>query len=134
MHTIASRPPTVSIYCCEHGGIHLVYQNINIGMHPTEFCTLNDSVQEAMRRNDQGSLPSPYVSLTYSTTTICLTIGDLGPLAGAMQEAATAIENILDLAIDDLKCPRHTPGLSECIVPEPGRQLDAINTDHLLHN
>ena len=107
MHTLVSRPPTTSIYCCEHGGIHLVYQNINIGMHPTEFCVLNKHIQDAVRRINEGTWPCPYVSLKYSTTVVCLAIGDLEPLAEAMDEAAVAIETILDLDLGDLDCPKY---------------------------
>lgn len=32
MQPIASNPPTASIYRCEHGGIHLICQNINVGL------------------------------------------------------------------------------------------------------
>ena len=134
MHIIAKRPPNISIYSCEDSGVNLVYKNINIGMHRTEFRTLNENVQEAMYRIDQGTWPYPYVSLTYSTTVICLKIGDLGPLAGAMQEAANAIEAIFDLAIDDLERPDQKIVPSECIVPELGRQLDTIIPNYLLHN
>ena len=90
MHTLVSRPPTTSIYCCEHGGIHLVYQNINIGMHPTEFCALNKHIQDAVRRINEGTWPCPYVSLKYSTTVVCLAIGALQPLAAAMAAAGAA--------------------------------------------
>ena len=134
MHIIAKRPPNISIYSCEDSGIHLVYNNINIGMHPTEFCMLNENVQEAMYRIDQGTWPCPYVSLTYSSTVICLKIDDLGPLASVMQGAATAIEAAFDLVIDDLKRPDQKIILSECIVPELGRQLDTITPDYLLYN
>ena len=134
MHTLVSRPPTTSIYCCEHGGIHLVYQNINIGMHPTEFCALNKHIQDAMRRINEGTWPCPYVSLKYSTTVVCLAIGDLEPLAEAMDEVAVAIETILDLDLGDLDCPKYEPSLFATTVPTNGRQLDAINNNLLLRN
>ena len=134
MHTLVSRPPTTSIYCCEHGGIHLVYQNINIGMHPTEFCALNKHIQDAVRRINEGTWPCPYVSLKYSTTGVCLAIGDLEPLAEAMDEAAVAIETILDLDLGDLDCPKYEPSLFATTVPTHGGQLDAINHNLLLPN
>ena len=134
MHTLVSRPPTTSIYCCEHGGIHLVYQNINIGMHPTEFCALNKHIQDAVRRINEGTWPCPYVSLKYSTTVVCLAIGDLEPLAEAMDEAAVAIETILDLDLGDLACPKYEPSLFAITVPTNGRQLDAIDNNLLLRN
>ncbi|MBN63200.1 MAG: hypothetical protein CME20_17735 [Gemmatimonadetes bacterium] len=132
MHTLVSRPPTASIYCCEHGAIHLVYQNINIGMHPNEFCALNKHIQDAMRRINEGTWPCPYVSLKYSTTVVCLAIGDLEPLAEAMDEVAVAIETILDLG--DLDCPKYEPSLFATTVPTNGGQLDAINNNLLLPN
>ena len=134
MHTLVSRPPTTSIYCCEHGGIHLVYQNINIGMHPTEFCALNKHIQDAVRRINEGTWPCPYLSLKYSTTVVCLAIGDLEPLAEAMDEAAVAIEIILDLDLGDLACPKYEPSLFAITVPTNGRQLDAIDNNLLLSN
>ena len=134
MHTLVSRPPTASIYCCEHGGIHLVYQNINIGMHPTEFCVLNKHIQDAVRRINEGTWPCHYVSLKYSTTVVSLAIGDLEPLAEAMDEVAVAIETILDLDLGDLDCPKYEPSLFATTVPTNGGQLDAINHNLLLPN
>ena len=56
MQPIASNPPIASVYRCEHGGIHLICQNINIGLHPDEFFTLNREVQQAMNLIEAGNL------------------------------------------------------------------------------
>ncbi len=40
----------IAIYRCDAGGVHLVYQNVNIGMTCSEFLALNRSVQEVAAR------------------------------------------------------------------------------------
>ena len=92
MQPIASNPPIASIYRCEHGGIHLVCQNINIGLHPDEFFTLNREVQQAMNLIEAGIWSCSYLSLSWHTTVLCLSASILPPLAEVMQEAAEAIE------------------------------------------
>ena len=34
MQPVVSNPPIATIYRCEHGGIHLICQNVNIGLQP----------------------------------------------------------------------------------------------------
>ncbi|MCY3737668.1 MAG: hypothetical protein OXG13_14770 [Gemmatimonadaceae bacterium] len=95
MEPIVSNPPVATIYRCEHGGIHLVCQNVNIGMPPGEFRDLNREVQRARSLVDAGLLTCSYLSLAYGTTVICLSARALPALAEAMQEAAEAIEESL---------------------------------------
>ena len=92
MQPIASNPPIASVYRCEHGGIHLICQNINIGLHPDEFFTLNREVQQAMNLIEAGIWSCSYLSLNWHTTVLCLSASILPPLAEVMQEAAEAIE------------------------------------------
>ena len=96
MEPIVSNPPVATIYRCEHGGIHLVCQNVNIGMPPGEFRDLNREVQRARSLVDAGLLSCSYLSLAYGTTVICLSARALPHLAAAMQEAAEAIEKTLE--------------------------------------
>ena len=96
MDPIVSNPPVATIYRCEHGGIHLVCQNVNIGMPPGEFCKLNREVQRARSLMDAGLLSGSYLSLAFCTTVICLSAKALPALAEAMQEAAEAIEASLE--------------------------------------
>ena len=63
MEPIVSNPPVATIYRCEHGGIHLVCQNVNIGMPPGEFLELNREVQRARSLVDAGLLTCSYLSL-----------------------------------------------------------------------
>lgn len=96
MEPIVNNPPVATIYRCEHGGIHLVCQNVNIGMPPAEFSALNEEVQRARRLVDAGLLSCTYLSLACCTTVICLSGRVLQPLAEAMQEAAEEIERRIE--------------------------------------
>ena len=96
MEPIVSNPPVATIYRCEHGGIHLVTQNVNIGMPPGEFRELNREVQRARGLVDAGLLTCSYLSLAFCTTVICLSARALPALAEAMQEAAEVIEESLE--------------------------------------
>ncbi len=133
MYTLVNNPPTTTIYCCERGGIHLVIQNINIGMYPSEFCDLNRKVQQALNRVEEGTWPCPFVSLSYYTTVVCLSLDDLPPLAKAMQEAVEFIEEIYESGEaspqTESMCQPSKPHIGG--LPEPNAQADSTNTDHL---
>ena len=92
MQTIVNNPPTATIYRCEHGGIHLICQNVNIGLQPAEFLALNREVQLARSLVEEGIWSCSYLALSWHTTVMCLDSTVLKPLAEAMQEAAEALE------------------------------------------
>lgn len=132
MQPIASNPPIASIYRCEHGGIHLICQNVNIGLHPDEFCTLNREVQHAMSLIEDGIWSCSYLSLSWHTTVLCLSASVLPPLAEVMQEAAETIE------LEDIKptpqtiCHPRSPSIkvfpgSQFVLRQPVPNMD----DHL---
>ena len=133
MHTLAVNPPTTTIYSCDRGGIHLVIQNVNIGMYAIEFCDLNRQVQHAWTRIESGIWPSPYLSLTYSSTVVCLSLSDLPPIVEAMQEAAEAIEQMLELGnfdtIADVHCQPKRPQIAS--FPDPNQQIDGVEPHNL---
>ena len=130
MEPIVSNPPVATIYRCEHGGIHLVCQNVNIGMPPGEFLELNREVQRARSLVDAGLLTCSYLSLAFGTTVICLSARALPALAGAMQEAVDAIEGTLE--------PGQEPSPEEACPPRgarlqvfPGPQVQPQQTHNL---
>lgn len=130
MQPIASNPPIATIYRCEHGGIHLVCQNINIGLHPDEFCALNREVQQAMSRIEDGSWSGAYLSLSWHTTVLCLSASVLPPLAVAMQEAAEAIELEGIAATPKTGCHPRSPSIKvfprpQSILRQPRPNIDA---------
>ncbi len=117
MQPIASNPPIATIYRCEHGGIHLVCQNVNIGLHPDEFCALNREIQQAMNLIEAGIWSCSYLSLTCYTTVLCLSASALPPLAEAMQEAAEAIELESISAAPEAMCQPRSPSIN--VFPGP---------------
>ena len=133
MHTLAVNPPTTTIYCCDRGGVHLVIQNVNIGMHASEFCDLNLQLQRAWTRIESGTWPSPYLSLTYSSTVVCLSLSDLSPIVAAMQEAAEAITQMGELGIFETIADKHCQSKRPQIAsfPDPHQQIDGIDPHNL---
>ena len=132
MQPIASNPPTASIYRCEHGGIHLVCQNVNIGLHPDEFFTLNREVQQAMSLIEAGVWSCSYLSLSWHTTVLCLSASVLPPLAEVMQEAAEAIELEGFTATPKTACHSRSPSVkvfpgAQSVLGQPVPNMD----DHL---
>ena len=91
MQPVVSNPPVATIYRCEHGGIHLICQNVNIGLQPGEFGALNREVQLARSLVEDGIWSCSYLSLSWHTTVMCLNATVLAPLAEAMQEASEAL-------------------------------------------
>ena len=122
MHVLANRSPLVSIYSCDKGGIHLVIRNVNIGMSPSEFCGLSNDINDALTRVESGHWPSPYLSLTYLTTVLCLSINDLPDLAATMQEATAGIASTPEL-IDSLVREEKSEGNTVAIDMTPGRKF-----------
>lgn len=111
MKLIVSNPPLATIYRCEHGGIHLICQNVNIGLQPGEFCALNREVQQALNLVKAGIWSCSHLSLAWHTTVMCLCGAALIPLAEAMAEAAETVEKMEELedfmpAPDSLCRPR----------------------------
>ena len=133
MHTLAVNPPTTTIYCCDRGGVHLVIHNVNIGMHASEFCDLNLQLQRAWTRIESGTWPSPYLSLTYSSTVVCLSLSDLPPIVAAMQEAAEAITQMGELGIFETIADKHCRPKRPQIAsfPDPHQQIDGIDPHNL---
>ena len=133
MHTLAVNPPTTTIYCCDRGGVHLVIQNVNIGMHASEFCDLNLQLQRAWTRIESGTWPSPYLSLTYSSTVVCLSLSDLPPIVAAMQEAAEAITQMGESGIFETIAGKHCRPKRPQIAsfPDPHQQIDGIDPHNL---
>ena len=139
MNVLATRSPLVSIYSCDKGGIHLVIRNVNIGMSPSEFCGLSNDINDALTRVDSGHWPSPYLSLTYLTTVLCLSINDLPDLAATMQEATAGIASTPEL-IDSLVREDKSQNLCHLQAPQIRsfgtdiKSIDKIDTDQLLDN
>ena len=133
MHTLAVTPPSTTIYCCDRGGVHLIIQNVNIGMHASEFCDLNLQLQRAWTRIESGTWPSPYLSLTYSSTVVCLSLSDLPPIVAAMQEAAEAITQMGELGIFETIADKHCRPKRPQIAsfPDPHQQIDEIDPHNL---
>ena len=121
MQPVVSNPPIATIYRCEHGGIHLICQNVNIGLQPGEFGALNREVQLARSLVEDGIWSCSYLSLSWHTTVMCLNATVLEPLAEAMQEAAET------LGLEDIDtpaaaaCPPLGPGVK--VFPGPGFTL-----------
>tara|TARA_B100000686_G_scaffold28265_1_gene28286 strand:- start:590 stop:1000 length:411 start_codon:yes stop_codon:yes gene_type:complete len=136
MHTLANEPSLTTIYCCDKGGIHLVVHNANIGMTAPEFAKLNDEVQAARERLDEGNWPSPFVGVTYKSTMICLLPDTLSKLADAMVTAMAGIDYLYELGAINLS--EH--GLCEANRPHvagfagPNKSVDKIDTNQLLNN
>lgn len=91
----------IAVYRCDAGGIHLVYQNVNIGMTCSEFLALNRSVQEvaARSRGDEG-YPA-CVSLHYRSTTVAIRADQLREIALTLSDAAARIECLVELEESD---------------------------------
>ena len=96
MKPIVSNPPLATIYRYEHGGIHLICHNVNIGLQPGEFCDLNREVQQAQNLVKAGIWSCSHLSLAWHTTVMCLGAGALAPLAEAMAEAAETVEKLAE--------------------------------------
>ena len=137
MHTLANEPSLTTIYCCDKGGIHLIVHNVNVGMTATEFAKLNDEVQAARKRIDEGKWPSPFVGVTYKRTMICLLPDTVSKLADAMLTAMAGIEYLYELGAID---PSEHDGLCEANRPHvagfagPNKSVDKIDTNQLLNN
>ena len=124
MQPIVNNPPIATIYRCEHGGIHLICQNVNIGLQPDEFCALNREVQLARSLIEDGIWSCSYLSLSWHTTVMCLNAAVLQPLAEAMQEAAEALELEGIGTAPTAACPPLGPGVkvfpgSRFTLPQP---------------
>jgi len=136
MHTLVNEPSLTTIYCCDKGGIHLVVHNVNVGMTASEFAKLNDEVQEARERIDEGNWPSPFVGVTYKSTMICLLPDTVSKLADAMLEAMVGIEYLYELGV----IAPNEHGLCEASRPHvagfagPNKNIDKIDTNQLLKN
>ena len=132
MQPIVSNPPIATIYRCEHGGIHLVCQNVNIGMHTDEFCALNREVQQAVSLIEAGIWSCSYLSLTCYTTVLCLSASALPPLAEAMREAAETIELEGSSATPEAMCQPRSPGIQVFASPHlvPRRSMHGLD-EHL---
>ena len=121
MHTLVSKPPIITIYCCEQSSIHLVIQNVNIGMSPAEFCCLNNQVQSAREQIDAGTWPCPYVALTYYSTVVCVLPKEMPDLAEAMQEAEAGIDYLLQLGTikptEHRLCQTNRPQVADFVGP-----------------
>ena len=91
----------IAVYRCDAGGIHLVYQNVNIGMTCSEFLALNRSVQKvaARSRGDEG-YPA-CVSLHCRSTTIAIRADQLREIALTLSDAAARIECLVELEESD---------------------------------
>lgn len=113
MKPIVSNPPLATIYRCEHGGIHLICHNVNIGLQPGEFCDLNREIQLAQNLVMAGIWSCSHLSLAWHTTVMCLGAGALAPLAEAMAEAAETVEKM-----EEREGPRPVPD-SMCRAPGP---------------
>ena len=87
----------IAVYRCEAGGIHLVYQNVNIGMTCSEFLALNRSVQEVAARKGGGGQFPACVSLNYRSTTIAIRADQLPEIALTLGDAAAHIECLAEL-------------------------------------
>ena len=136
MHTIVHEPPLTTIYCCDHGSIHLVVQNINIGMTASEFSTLNEEVQRVRERIEDGDWPSKYVGVAYKSTMICLLPDTVSKLAEAMLAAMAGIEYLYELGAIDPSghalCQANRPRVAGFAGPK--KNVDKIDTDQLLSN
>ena len=87
----------IAIYRCEAGGIHLVYQNVNIGMTRPEFLALNRSLQEVAARSDGGEQFPACVSLHYRSTTVAIRADHLREIALTLSDAAARIECLVEV-------------------------------------
>lgn len=94
---LAQRKPHITLYSCERGGIHLVHRHINVGMTPAEFCQLNRHVQDVADIIADGEWSSPYVAVSYYTTSLVLGIGELVELAEQMEKAANTVEVLVEM-------------------------------------
>jgi hypothetical protein len=97
MHSLASHLHLTAVYRCQKGGIHLVYQNLNIGMTPVEFYRLNLCAQEARGKIERGEWISSCVLLSYKTTSLVLTAEDFVALARTMAQAGQTVEALIEL-------------------------------------
>lgn len=97
MRRIADHPDMVAVYRCQKGGIHLVYQNLNIAMTPLEFYRLNQCTQEAQGRIERGEWGAACVLFSYRTTSLVLTTEEFAPLAQTMGQANQTVEALLEL-------------------------------------
>ena len=113
MQPIVSNPPLATIYRCEHGGIHLICQNVNIGLQTGEFCDLNREVQQALTLVQAGIWSCSHLFLAWHTTVMCLSAEALQPLAEAMAEAAATVERMEELEgsipVPNSMCQRRSP-------------------------
>tara|TARA_Y100000994_G_C15364990_1_gene306518 strand:- start:86 stop:397 length:312 start_codon:yes stop_codon:yes gene_type:complete len=102
-------------------------------MHASEFCDLNLQLQRAWTRIESGTWPSPYLSLTYSSTVVCLSLSDLPPIVAAMQEAAEAITQMGELGIFETIADKHCQPKRPQIAsfPDPHQQIDGIDPHNL---
>lgn len=122
MRLLFKNPPLCTIYLCNHGGIHIVTHNVNVGMPLEKFFELNTEVQKAFVRFETVGWPSPYIALTYCTTVICLEIGDLPEFAEAMSTAAESCKDGSELgfvkAIDHIQCSVDQPRINPLTLPD----------------
>ena len=87
----------IAVYGCDAGGIHLVYQNVNIGMTCSEFLALNRSVQEVAARSRGDEEFPACVSLHFRSTTIAIRADQLREIALTLSDAAARIESLVEL-------------------------------------
>ena len=93
----------IAVYRCEAGGIHLVYQNVNVGMSCLEFLALNRSVQEVAARSEGGEEFPACVSLHYRSTTIAIRADQMREIALTLSDAAAHIECLVELEESDVE-------------------------------
>ena len=90
-----------AIYRCDAGGVHLVYQIVNIGMTRSEFLALNRSVQEAAARSGWDEEYPACVSLHYRSTTVAIRADQLREIALTLSDAAARIQCLVELEEPD---------------------------------
>ena len=122
MRMLSKNPPLCTVYLCNHGGIHIVTHNVNVGMPLEKFHELNTEIQKASIQFETGAWPSPYIALTYNTTVICLNINDLPAFSDVMANAAELSRDVSEFdfiqAIDHTKCSVDQPHITALSAPQ----------------
>jgi hypothetical protein len=105
-------------------------------MTASEFSKLNEEVQRARERIEDGNWPCNYVGVTYKSTMICLLPDTVSKLAEAMLAAMAGIEYLFELgAIDPSEhalCQASRPYVAG--FAGPNKNIDNIDTDQLVSN
>jgi hypothetical protein len=84
----------IRVFRCDHGGIHLVYHNVNISMTPPDFTALSARLQDALLQVDSGNWEEPYASIRYNHAILFVEVEVFPVFAKTVFQAAAQLERL----------------------------------------